>query len=78
MRSVGGGDEPCRSQFRLDLQTVDWGVLVTLVELKDIQLPDTMKRAMTRQAEAERERAKSIAAEDESLVAQASVMPRTS
>ena len=39
-------------------------MLVTLVELKDIQLPDTMKRAMARQAEAEREkRAKIIAAE---------------
>src|ERR1700726_3066225 len=36
----------------LDVQTADWGVLVTLVELKDIQLPDTMKRAMARQAEA--------------------------
>lgn len=56
----------------LDLQTADWGVLVTLVELKDIQLPDTMKRAMARQAEAEREkRAKIIAAEGESLAATA-------
>ena len=43
---------------------------VTLVELKDIQLPDTMKRAMARQAEAEREkRAKIIAAEGEALAA---------
>lgn len=40
----------------LDVSTVDWGVEVTLVELKDIQLPDTMKRAMARQAEAEREK----------------------
>jgi hypothetical protein len=56
----------------LDIQTADWGVLVTLVELKDIQLPDTMKRAMARQAEAEREkRAKIIAAEGESLAATA-------
>lgn len=56
----------------LDRQTADWGVLVTLVELKDIQLPDTMKRAMARQAEAEREkRAKIIAAEGESLAAAA-------
>ena len=56
----------------LDRQTEDWGVLVTLVELKDIQLPDTMKRAMARQAEAEREkRAKIIAAEGESLAAAA-------
>ena len=56
----------------LDIQTADWGVLVTLVELKDLQLPDTMKRAMARQAEAEREkRAKIIAAEGESLAATA-------
>jgi regulator of protease activity HflC (stomatin/prohibitin superfamily) len=32
----------------LDVSTVDWGVEVTLVELKDIQLPDSMKRAMAR------------------------------
>ncbi len=52
------------------MQTTDWGVVVTLVELKDIQLPDSMKRAMARQAEAEREkRAKIIAAEGESLAA---------
>jgi regulator of protease activity HflC (stomatin/prohibitin superfamily) len=56
----------------LDVTTVDWGVLVTLVELKDIQLPDSMKRAMARQAEAEREkRAKIINAEGESLAAAA-------
>jgi regulator of protease activity HflC (stomatin/prohibitin superfamily) len=54
----------------LDVATADWGVLVTLVELKDIQLPDSMKRAMARQAEAEREkRAKIIAAEGEALAA---------
>jgi regulator of protease activity HflC (stomatin/prohibitin superfamily) len=54
----------------LDHQTEDWGVVVTLVELKDIQLPDSMQRAMARQAEAEREkRAKIIAAEGESLAA---------
>src|ERR671938_208532 len=56
----------------LDVATIDWGVVVTLVELKDIQLPDSMKRAMARQAEAEREkRAKIIAAEGESLAADA-------
>ena len=56
----------------LDVTTLDWGVEVTLVELKDIQLPDTMKRAMARQAEAEREkRAKIISAEGESLAAAA-------
>jgi SPFH domain / Band 7 family len=36
----------------LDVATEEWGVVVTLVELKDIQLPDSMKRAMARQAEA--------------------------
>ncbi len=56
----------------LDVTTTDWGVEVTLVELKDIQLPDSMKRAMARQAEAEREkRAKIINAEGESLAAAA-------
>src|SRR5579859_3644978 len=56
----------------LDVSTVEWGVEVTLVELKDIQLPDTMKRAMAKQAEAEREkRAKIINAEGESLAAAA-------
>jgi regulator of protease activity HflC (stomatin/prohibitin superfamily) len=56
----------------LDVATLEWGVEVTLVELKDIQLPDSMKRAMARQAEAEREkRAKIIAAEGESMAAAA-------
>jgi regulator of protease activity HflC (stomatin/prohibitin superfamily) len=56
----------------LDVTTLDWGVEVTLVELKDIQLPETMKRAMAKQAEAEREkRAKIIAAEGEALAAAA-------
>jgi regulator of protease activity HflC (stomatin/prohibitin superfamily) len=56
----------------LDVSTGEWGVEVTLVELKDIQLPESMKRAMARQAEAEREkRAKIINAEGESLAAAA-------
>lgn len=56
----------------LDVTTLEWGVEVTLVELKDIQLPESMKRAMARQAEAEREkRAKIIAAQGESLAAAA-------
>jgi regulator of protease activity HflC (stomatin/prohibitin superfamily) len=56
----------------LDEATAKWGVLVTTVELKDIQLPDSMQRAMARQAEAEREkRAKIIAAEGEKLSAAA-------
>ncbi len=54
----------------LDRTTTDWGIDVTLVELKDIQLPESMKRAMARQAEAEREkRAKIINAEGEHLAA---------
>ena len=54
----------------LDEITVEWGAQVTLVELKDILLPDSMKRAMAKQAEAEREkRAKIIAAEGEALAA---------
>src|SRR6202022_6534 len=56
----------------LEVTTAEWAVEVTLVELKDIQLPDSMKRAMARQAEAEREkRAKIINAEGESLAAAA-------
>ncbi len=52
----------------LDMTAERWGVLVQIVELKDIQLPETMKRAMAREAEAEREkRAKIIAAEGEAL-----------
>lgn len=56
----------------LDVTTLEWGIEVTLVELKDIQLPDSMKRAMAKQAEAEREkRAKIINAEGEFLAAAA-------
>jgi hypothetical protein len=54
----------------LDRITQQWGVQVFLVELKDIELPPSMQRAMARQAEAEREkRAKIIAAEGEALSA---------
>jgi regulator of protease activity HflC (stomatin/prohibitin superfamily) len=50
----------------IDTATEPWGVSVVKVETKDVDLPDTMKRAMARQAEAERERrAKVIAAEGE-------------
>ena len=48
------------------MQTDPWGIKVSMVEIKDVELPETMKRAMARQAEAERERrAKVIAAEGE-------------
>jgi regulator of protease activity HflC (stomatin/prohibitin superfamily) len=50
----------------IDAQTDPWGIKVSVVEIKDVELPDTMKRAMAKQAEAERERrAKIIAAEGE-------------
>ena len=61
-----------RDQINQNLQTIidgyteRWGVKVTAVEIKDIELPNTMQRAMARQAEAEREkRAKVIHAEGE-------------
>jgi regulator of protease activity HflC (stomatin/prohibitin superfamily) len=50
----------------IDSQTDPWGVKVSVVEVKDVELPETMKRAMAKQAEAEREkRAKIIHAEGE-------------
>jgi regulator of protease activity HflC (stomatin/prohibitin superfamily) len=55
-----------RLQEIIDRQTEPWGVKVTAVEVKDVMLPDTMKRAMAGQAETERERrAKIINAEGE-------------
>jgi len=53
-------------QTVIDEQTEPWGVKVTTVEIRDVVLPDSMKRAMAKQAEAERERrAKVINAEGE-------------
>jgi regulator of protease activity HflC (stomatin/prohibitin superfamily) len=50
----------------IDEQTEPWGIKVTIVEIKDVELPQMMQRAMARQAEAEREkRAKIIHAEGE-------------
>jgi|SRR5215204_96825 len=50
----------------IDEQTEPWGIKVTTVEIKDVEIPSTMQRAMARQAEAERERrAKIINAEGE-------------
>ncbi|MFH2068349.1 MAG: slipin family protein [Candidatus Omnitrophota bacterium] len=55
-----------RLQQIIDEQTDPWGVKVSIVEVKEVELPDTMKRAMASQAEAERNRrAKIIAAEGE-------------
>ncbi len=45
-----------RLQQIIDTLTDPWGVKVTLVEIKDVELPDAMRRAMARQAESERER----------------------
>jgi regulator of protease activity HflC (stomatin/prohibitin superfamily) len=58
-------------QAIVDAQTEPWGIKVVLVEVKQIDLPETMQRAMARQAEAERDRrAKVIAAEGEFQAAQ--------
>ena len=55
----------------IDQQTEPWGIFVTVVELKDITLPENLKRAMAKEAEAEREkRAKIIAAEGEFVASQ--------
>jgi regulator of protease activity HflC (stomatin/prohibitin superfamily) len=60
-----------RLQQIIDEQTEPWGVKVSIVEVKDIELPQTMQRAMAQQAEAEREkRAKIIRAEGEFLASQ--------
>lgn len=55
----------------IDRQTEGWGIKVNAVEVKDVEIPDSMQRAMSRQAEAERERrAKIIAAEGEHQAAE--------
>lgn len=60
-----------RLQRIIDEQTEPWGIKVSIVEVKDVELPDTLKRAMARQAEAEREkRAKIIHAEGEYIASQ--------
>src|SRR5579871_4259634 len=82
LRSVGGQTElddllsqrdklNAQIQTIIDGQTEPWGIKVTLVELKNIDLPQEMQRAIAAQAEAERERrAKVIAAEGEFQAAQ--------
>lgn len=71
-----------RIQDIIDHQTAAWGVKVTIVEIRDIDLPQEMQRAMARQAEAERERrAKIIKAEgefqaSEKLTAAAEIMSK--
>jgi len=58
-------------QTVIDERTERWGIKVTAVEIKDVELPQTMQRAMAKQAEAEREkRAKVLLAQGEFLAAQ--------
>lgn len=72
-----------RLQEIIDEQTDPWGIKVSIVEIKDVEIPQGMQRAMARQAEAERERrAKVIAAEgefqaSEKLSQAATVLDRT-
>jgi regulator of protease activity HflC (stomatin/prohibitin superfamily) len=55
-----------RLQMIIDETTAPWGIKVSIVEIRDVELPQSMQRAMARQAEAERERrAKIIAADGE-------------
>jgi regulator of protease activity HflC (stomatin/prohibitin superfamily) len=55
----------------IDRQTEPWGIKVIAVEVKDVEIPESMQRAMARQAEAERERrAKIVAAEGEHQAAE--------
>ncbi len=53
----------------IDEQTEPWGIKVSVVEVKDVELPDSMKRAMAAQAEAEREKRAKIIHADGELVA---------
>ena len=60
-----------RLQSLIDEGTEPWGIKVSMVEVRDVQLPDTMQRAMAAQAEAERERrAKIVHAEGEAQAAE--------
>jgi len=62
----------------IDRQTEPWGIKVTAVEIKDVSLPDSMKRAMAKQAEAERERrAKIVNAQGEFEAAEKMVQAAT-
>jgi regulator of protease activity HflC (stomatin/prohibitin superfamily) len=81
LRSIMGQSEldeilARRDKINVQLQTIideatdSWGIKVTSVEIKDVELPQTMQRAMAKQAEAEREkRAKVIHAEGEKMAA---------
>jgi regulator of protease activity HflC (stomatin/prohibitin superfamily) len=56
-------------ELMIDSPAVDWGVHIERVEIKDVALPETMKRSMSRQAEAERERRARIITADGELQA---------
>jgi regulator of protease activity HflC (stomatin/prohibitin superfamily) len=58
-------------ELMIDSPALDWGVHIERVEIKDVSLPDTMKRSMSRQAEAERERRARIITADGELQASA-------
>ena len=53
----------------IDSPALDWGVHIDRVEIKDVALPETMKRSMSRQAEAERERRARVITADGELQA---------
>jgi len=56
-------------ELMIDSPALDWGVHIDRVEIKDVALPDSMKRSMSRQAEAERERRARVIAADGELQA---------
>ena len=56
-------------ELMIDSPAVDWGIHIDRVEIKDVALPDTMKRSMSRQAEAERERRARVISADGELQA---------
>ncbi len=60
-----------RLKVIIDLATEPWGIKISAVEVRDVRLPETMQRAMARQAEAEREkRARVLLADGEFLAAE--------
>ncbi|MFC5000553.1 slipin family protein [Dactylosporangium cerinum] len=56
-------------EFMIDSPAIDWGVHIDRVEIKDVSLPESMKRSMSRQAEAERERRARVITADGELQA---------
>jgi regulator of protease activity HflC (stomatin/prohibitin superfamily) len=56
-------------ELMIDSPAVDWGIHIDRVDIKDVALPDTMKRSMSRQAEAERERRSRVITADGELQA---------